>query len=73
MKTKTIGIILIVLGALMMLYSGFNYRTTETIVDLGPVQINREKEAAVKWPSILGGIIIVGGIMTITLSKKNSS
>ena len=72
MKTKTIGIILIAAGALTMLYTGFNYATTEKVVDLGPVQINREKQHSVKWPSILGGIIAVGGIMVITLGKKRN-
>jgi uncharacterized membrane protein len=72
MKAKTIGIILIAAGALMMLYTGFNYVTTEKVVDLGPVQINREKQHSVKWPSILGGIVLVGGIMIITLGKKSS-
>jgi uncharacterized membrane protein len=72
MKPKTIGIILIAAGALMMLYTGFNYVTTEKVVDLGPVQINREKQHSVKWPSILGGVIILGGIMILTLSKKSN-
>ena len=72
MKSKTIGIILIAAGALMMLYTGFNYTTTEKVVDLGPIQINQEKQHAVKWPSILGGIIIVGGIMILTFGKKSN-
>lgn len=73
MKTKTIGIILIAAGALMMLYTGFNYVTTEKVVDLGPVQINKEKQHTVKWPSILGGIILAGGIMVIIFGRKKDS
>ncbi len=71
MKTKTIGIILVAAGALMMLYTGFNYVTTEKVVDLGPIQINKEKQHSVKWPSILGAVIIVGGITVIALGKKS--
>ncbi len=73
MKAKTIGIILIAAGALMMLYTGFNYVTTEKVVDLGPIQINKEKQHSVKWPSILGGIIVIGGIMIIVLGKKSKN
>ncbi len=47
MKTKTIGIILIIAGALMVLYTEFNDRTTENIVDKGPAQINSKKQHAV--------------------------
>ncbi len=72
MKTKTIGIVIIAVGAIMMLYTGFNYVTTEKVVDLGPIQINKEKQHSVKWPSILGGIIIIGGIAIISLGKKTN-
>lgn len=72
MKTKTIGIILIAAGALLMIYTGFNYTTTERVVDLGPIQINKEKQHSVKWPSIFGGIIITAGILVIALGKKNN-
>lgn len=73
MKTKTIGFILIILGIIMMVYTGFNYVTTEKIVDLGPIQINQEKNHKVKWPSILGGVLLAGGIAIIVLDKKKSA
>ena len=73
MKSKTIGFILIVLGIIMMIYTGFNYVTTRKVVDLGPIQINQEKNHQVKWPSILGGLLLAGGIAIIVLDKKKSS
>lgn len=73
MKAKTIGFILIVLGIIMMIYTGFNYVTTEKVVDLGPIQINQEKNHSVKWPSILGGLLLVGGIAAVVLDKNKSA
>lgn len=70
MKTKPIGIMLIVIGILMMVYTGFNYVTTEKIVDIGPVQINKQKNNTVTWPSILGGALLVGGIVILLPGKK---
>jgi len=70
MKTKPIGIILIIIGILMMVYTGFNYVTTEKLVDIGPVQINKQKNNTVTWPSILGGALLVGGIVIILSGKK---
>ena len=49
MKTKTTGIALIVIGIMMVAYTGFNYITTEKVVDLGPIQINKEKNHPVQW------------------------
>ncbi|WP_319478822.1 hypothetical protein [uncultured Draconibacterium sp.] len=67
---KTLGIILIVIGLLMMVYTGFNYITKEKVVDLGPIEINAEESHTVKWPPIVGVIFIVGGIVVIALDKK---
>ena len=57
----------------MMIYTGFNYVTTEKVVDLGPIQINQEKNHTVKWPSILGGLLLAGGIAIIVLDKKKTA
>ena len=43
MKTKGVGIALLVIGILMTIYTGFNYVTTEKVVDIGPIQINKEE------------------------------
>jgi len=70
MLSKTTGIILIIIGILMMLYTGFNYVTTEKVVDIGPVKINREKTNRVQWPPVAGAVLLIGGILIIVFSKK---
>ena len=54
----------------MMAYTGFNYVTTEKVVDIGPIEINKEKNHHVQWPPIIGTVLIVGGIVIIVLDKK---
>ena len=71
MERKTIGIVLIIIGVLMMIYTGFNYVTTEKVVDLGPLQINKQESHPVQWSPIIGGILLVGGIVIIATSKTN--
>lgn len=71
MEKKTIGIVLIVLGIIMLSYTGFNYVTKEKVVDLGPIEINKENNHPVKWSPIIGIILLVGGIaVTVTGSKS---
>ena len=69
---KPIGIVLIVIGIVMLIYTGFNYVTKEKVVDIGPIEINAEKNHTVKWPPIVGLVLIVGGIAVIALDRKKS-
>lgn len=72
MKTKSIGIVLIIIGIVMTIYTGFNYVTTEKVVDLGPIQINKEQNHPVQWAPIVGVIIIaIGGFLVVKDSSKN--
>jgi NADH:ubiquinone oxidoreductase subunit 6 (subunit J) len=73
MSTKLIGIVLIIIGAIMMLYTGFNYVTTETLVDLGPVSIESEKNNFMKLSPILGAILLAGGLILLFLQSKKSN
>ena len=67
---RTIGIVLIVIGAAMLIWTGFTYTKKEKIVDAGPIQISAEKEKSVNWPPYLGGILLVGGIVVVATAKK---
>jgi uncharacterized membrane protein YidH (DUF202 family) len=67
---KPLGIILIVIGIIMIAYTGFNYVTTEKVVDLGPIEINAEKSHSVQWPPFVGLALIIGGIFVILPDKK---
>jgi membrane-bound ClpP family serine protease len=70
MQAKTIGVILIVIGIIMLAYTGFNYVTTETLVDIGPIQIEAEKNNFVKLSPIIGGVLLIGGIFLLFRADK---
>jgi len=67
---KAFGIFLVTVGLIMMIYTGFNYVTKEKVVDIGPLQINKETNHPVQWSPIIGAILLVGGIMVIVTGKK---
>jgi len=70
MQTKTLGIAIIIIGIIMMIYTGFNYVTTEKVVDLGPIEINKQTNHPVQWSPIIGGVLLIGGIVILALDKK---
>ncbi|MDB5151005.1 MAG: hypothetical protein JWQ57_5025 [Mucilaginibacter sp.] len=66
---KTIGILLIVIGVAMLIWTGFTYTKKEKIIDAGPIQVSADREKTVNWPPYLGGLLIIGGIVIVATSK----
>ncbi|MCO5946330.1 hypothetical protein [Mucilaginibacter flavidus] len=69
---RTIGIVLIIIGAAMLIWTGFSYTKKEKVVDAGPLQISVNKQKTVNWPPYLGGILLIGGIVAVATAKKTS-
>jgi uncharacterized membrane protein YdcZ (DUF606 family) len=73
MQTRSIGIVLVVIGIIMMIYTGFTYVTKKKVVDLGPVEINKEEHHPVNWSPIVGVLLLAGGIVIIATGKDKTS
>jgi uncharacterized membrane protein YdcZ (DUF606 family) len=70
MQSRTTGIVLIIIGILMIAYTGFNLVTSKRVVDAGPIKINKEENHPVQWSPIVGVVLLVGGIVVLARSKK---
>ena len=68
---KTIGIVLIVLGGIMTVFTGFNIITKKEVADIGPIEINKEEKTPIYWSPITGAILLVAGIIVVLSSRKN--
>ncbi len=69
---KSLGIILIGIGIIAMIYTGFTFTTKEKVVDLGPIDINKEKKHAVNWPPIAGLVLLVSGAIVLIVDRRNN-
>jgi len=67
---KSVGLILVIVGIAMLVWTGFTYTKKEKIVDAGPIQISADKEKSVNWPPYVGGIILVAGVFVFVASRK---
>jgi hypothetical protein len=68
--TSLAGIVLIVLGALVLAYQGFNYTQREKVIDIGPIHATADEQKHVSIPPILGGLALVAGIALLVLGAK---
>jgi membrane-associated HD superfamily phosphohydrolase len=63
---KKAGIIILLVGLLMTIYTGFTYFTREKVVDLGQLELTKNNRHTVNWQSYLGiGIMIIGGVVLV--------
>lgn len=67
---RILGLILIVAGVIMMAISGFNFKTKEKVLDIGPLEVNKEESHHVGWPIWAGGIAAVAGIGLVLAGRK---
>lgn len=68
---KTAGIVLIIVGLLLTVITGFGFFTKEKVLDIGRVEVNKQEKHNVNWSPYVGvGIMIVGGIMLIAGRKR---
>jgi hypothetical protein len=69
---KNAGIGLIVIGIVMLVWSGFTYTTRENVVDMGPLQVNVDKKERVNFPPYVGAIVAVIGIVLVVSDKRRA-
>ncbi|MDR6781883.1 drug/metabolite transporter (DMT)-like permease [Pedobacter africanus] len=67
---RTFGLILIVIGIIMFVWTGFSYTKKEKVLDAGPIEISADKEKTVNWPPYVGGIVLVAGVIIMATAKK---
>jgi uncharacterized membrane protein len=73
MRSATvIGILLIVFGAIALVYQGFTYTTHKKVLDIGPIQATKEEHQTIPLPPIVGGIALIGGVALLFVGGKNS-
>ena len=69
---KTLGIALLVIGAIMTVFTGFNIVTKEKVVDLGKVEINKEEKTPIYWSPVTGGILLAAGVIVLVAGKRKA-
>jgi LPXTG-motif cell wall-anchored protein len=67
---RNIGFVLIAIGIIMLIWTGFTYTKKEKIIDLGPLQVSADRQKTVSWPPILGGVVLIAGIGVLVLGRR---
>ncbi|MDO8526887.1 MAG: DUF3185 domain-containing protein [Deltaproteobacteria bacterium] len=72
MNAKMLGLVLLVIGVLLLVYNGVEYRTHKKVLDLGPIEVTKEEKKTFPFSPVLGGVALVGGIFLVGFSRRRS-
>jgi hypothetical protein len=68
---KKVAILIILIGLVLTIFTAFTFFTREKVVDIGNVEIARNKPHDVKWSPLIGiAIMGIGGVILWTSYKK---
>lgn len=68
---KTTGIIVIVAGLILTIFTAFTYFTKEKVVDLGKIEITKNAPHRLNWSPLVGiAVMGIGGIIFWQSYKK---
>jgi hypothetical protein len=68
---KIAGIIIIVIGMGLTLFTAFTFFTEEKIVDIGKIEITHDKPHHLNWSPMIGiAVMGIGGVVLWQSSRK---
>lgn len=71
-STFLVGIALIVLGIAALAYQGITYTKKETILNIGPIHAEAERQHTIPLPPIIGVAAVVGGIILLVIGSRQN-
>jgi len=72
MNKFTVGLVLLVFGAVLLLIGGISY-TTQERTQIGPIAIEHPEEHRIPYSPLAGAILAVtGGVLLVTGRAKSS-
>ncbi len=72
-STSMLGIVLVVLGALALVYQGITYTRQVNVVDIGPIHATADEQKRIPLPPILGGLALAGGIALLIAGSRQKA
>ena len=67
---RVLGMILIAVGLAGLAWGGFTYTTREKVVDLGPIEVSRDKTSSFPFPPVAGAVALIGGVLLLVAGGK---
>ena len=68
--SKSLSLVLLILGIALLIWTGFSYTKRENLIDAGPIQVSVGQERTIDWPPFLGVALVVAGAAGYARAKR---
>ena len=66
---KPVAIVLIVLGCIGILWGGLTWTRSEKVIDIGPVEVRRDKQSSIPIPPLFGLVAVAAGVVILSRNR----
>jgi hypothetical protein len=70
MIMKKVGIVILIAGLLITVFTGVKFVTKEKVIEIGEIEVTRDKKHSLDWSPLVGVAIFVAGGVVYLLGKK---
>ncbi|MFA9372439.1 MAG: hypothetical protein ACERIH_12080 [Labilibaculum antarcticum] len=68
---KKAGLIILLIGVVMTIFTTFSFFTKENVINMGDIQITRNQHHNLEWSPFIGlAVIGLGGIVIVLATRK---
>ena len=67
---KIAGIALIVIGLVALAFGGITWTQNKKVVDIGPIQAERQERHTIPLPPIFGGVAVAAGVILLVSAGR---
>ncbi len=68
---KKVGIVIVILGLLLTIFTAFTFFTRKNVVDIGSIKISANKPHHLSWSPLIGVAVMgLGGVLILVSGKK---
>lgn len=62
-----VGVVLVVAGIVSLAFGGFTYTREETVLKVGPLEVEAEQRKRFPISPLAGGAMVVGGLILVAV------
>jgi hypothetical protein len=72
-SSSIIGVVLILFGVVAFVYQGINYKSRDTVLDIGPLHATAEREHTLPLPPLVGIAAVAGGAILMVMGSRRTT